>query len=78
MKSEDQILILKKNPNDICFDKKMANNGDKVFLLTTKFYKNANDTALLSSKKQNTEGEVDVNLEWKVMRKYNNTENSRQ
>ena len=76
VKSEGQILILERNPNNICFDEKMANNGGKLFLLSTKFYKNANDTALLDSKKKNPEGGVALHLEWKVIKKHNNTEDS--
>ena len=35
---EGETLILKKNSTKIHFDKKMANSGGELFLLTTKFY----------------------------------------
>ena len=63
---------MKKNPAKICFDKKMVNNSGKLFILTTNLYKNANTTALLASKKWNTEGKADINLEETVA---NNQEN---
>ena len=45
--SKDNTLILKKNPTDIRFDKKMANKAREGFLLTEMFYKSANNAALL-------------------------------
>ena len=61
--SEDEAPILEKNTTEISFDKKMANNGCEGFLPTTKFYKNANYTALLDPGKRKTEGKVDVQLD---------------
>ena len=46
--SEYETLILKKNSTDIHFGEKMANNRGEVFLLTTNFYKSANDSAFLA------------------------------
>ena len=44
----------------MCIYDKMANNGREGFLLTIKFYKNKNYTALLAAKKRNPEGKADV------------------
>ena len=57
---EGETLILKKNPTTICFENKLVNNGSKLFLLTTKFYKSSNDTALLDPDKHNPEGKESV------------------
>ena len=47
--SEGGALILKKKSPKIRFDKKVANDVGKGFLLSTKFYKIANNAALLAS-----------------------------
>ena len=44
--SEGETLILNKNSTNIRFDKKMANIGSERFILTTRFYKNANSDSL--------------------------------
>ena len=41
----------------------MANHSGEVFILTTKFYKIKNETALFSHKKRNPEGKASVHLE---------------
>ena len=63
MTSEGEAPILKKNPTEIRFDEKLVNNGGKGFLLTTKFYKIANNTALLSPKKWKLEGKAFLHTE---------------
>ena len=50
----------------------MANNGGKGFLLTTKFYKIANNDALLAPDKRKTEGKTTVNLEGTDVKKQEN------
>ena len=47
VKSESETLILKKIFTEIRFDKKMANKSGKGFILTTRFYKSANDATVL-------------------------------
>ena len=47
--SEDVTLILKKNSTNIRFDKKMVDNDDKGFLLTTRFYKKEDYSYLLQT-----------------------------
>ena len=58
---EGTTLILKKNSTKIRFDKEMANKSGKGFLLTIKFYKSTNNTALLPPEKRNIEGKASVN-----------------
>ena len=50
----------------------MANNGGEWFLLTTKFYKSSNDTALLASEKWDPEGKASVNSEGAAVKKQEN------
>ena len=45
MTSEFEALIIKRNPTEISFEKKLANDGDKGFLLTTNLYKITNNAA---------------------------------
>ena len=52
--SEGEALILKKNSTKIIFDEKTTNTGGKVFLLTTKIYKNPNNTTLLVPNRRKT------------------------
>ena len=47
VKSESETLILKKFFTEIRFDKKMANKYGKGFILTTRFYKSANNATVL-------------------------------
>ena len=54
---------LKKHSSNILLDNKMANNGSRGFLLITKFYKSANDAALLAPKKRNPECKSAVHKE---------------
>ena len=63
----------------------MANKPGKGILLTTKFYKSANDAALLDPDKRNKEGKADAHPERMAVNKQENTttknhvtENSRQ
>ena len=49
------------------------NNGDEGFLLTTKFYKSTNDTALLIPKKLNPEGKAAIEPEGVATNKQENT-----
>ena len=42
MKSKGENLIIKKKSTKICFDKKIANNNGKGFLMTIRFYKITN------------------------------------
>ena len=45
--SEGKKLLLKKFLTEIRFDEKMTYKAGQGFLLTTKFYKSANDAAIL-------------------------------
>ena len=47
--SEGEILIIKKNSTEICFDEKMENKSGRGFLPTTKFYKISNNNNNLAS-----------------------------
>ena len=58
--SKFEALIFKKNSTDVHIDEKIVNNGEKVFLLTTMFYKSANNAAILAPKEWNTEGKAYV------------------
>ena len=60
---EGGALILNKTSTEICFAKKMANNGCGGFHLTTKFYKSPNDAAIFVPKKQKTGEKSDVDPE---------------
>ena len=71
--SEGETLILKKNTADIHFDKKMENKAGKKFLLTTKFYKSANDAALLAPQKRKPEGKAAIQPEGTATKKQENT-----
>ena len=73
MNSEGDTLILRKTLTEIFFDEKMANNGDEGFLLTIKFYKSANDAALLVPVKRNPEGKEAVQLEGTAVKKQEQT-----
>ena len=44
--SEGETLILREKSTKIRLDEKMTNKAGKGFLLTTKFYKSANDATL--------------------------------
>ena len=70
---EYETLILKKKTTDICFDEKMANNCGEGFILTTKFYKSANDAAILTPNKQKLEGKAAVHLEGNTAKNQENT-----
>ena len=70
--SKGETLILKKKSTKICFDKKIANNGGKGFLLTTKFYKSANYAAILSPEKRKPEGKLAVHPEGTDVKKQEN------
>ena len=61
--SEGETLILRKNAPRIHFDKKIANTGSKIFLLTTKLYKNPNDAAILDTEENNLEGNKAMEIE---------------
>ena len=61
------------NSINICFDKKMANKSREVFLLTTKFYKITNNTALLAPEKWNPEGKESIHPEGKAIKNQENT-----
>ena len=67
--SEGESLILKKNPTDICVDKKMEKHGGKGFLLAIKFNRNTNNAALLVPEKRNPEGEASVHPEGMTVEK---------
>ena len=54
--SEGATLILKKFSTKIRFDKKMANNSGKGFLLNISFYKSANDIDFFSPRKGSRKG----------------------
>ena len=69
MTSEGEALILKKNSTKIRFDEKMENKSSKGFLLTTKFYKSANNAAILDPKKRKPEGKASVHTEGKAVKK---------
>ena len=47
----------------ILFDEKMVNNGNKGYLLTTKFYKRKTDDAILALKNRKLEGKEAVHPE---------------
>ena len=51
----------------------MANKPGKGILLTTKFYKSANDAALLDPDKRNKEGKADAHPERMAVNKQENT-----
>ena len=51
----------------------MANNGGKGFLLVAKFYKSANNVALLDPKKRNMERKASVHPEGTAINKQENT-----
>ena len=61
--SEGEALMIKKNLTKISLDKRMAKNGGKWFILTTKFYKSTNDAALLAPDNQNKKGKTAVEPE---------------
>ena len=65
MTLEDKALKLKKNSTEIRFDKRMANKSGEGFLLTTKFYKSVNDTAILAPEKRNRAGKASKMMEEK-------------
>ena len=46
--SEVQALIMTKHSTRIHFDREMANKSSEGFLITTKFYKGANDNNIFS------------------------------
>ena len=58
--SEGEALLLKKSSTEIRFDKKLTIKASEGFLLTTKFYKSAQETAFLSPKKRKPERKADV------------------
>ena len=60
MTSEVDTLILKRKPTNICFHKKMENHDGKGYLLTTNFYRGANDAALLVTNKRNMEEKASI------------------
>ena len=68
-RSEGEALILKRNSTKIRFDEKIANKSGEGFLLTTKFYKSANNTALLAPEKHNPEGKADIQPEGTTINK---------
>ena len=70
--SEGETLILK-GKTEICFDKKMENKSGEVFLLNTKFYKSADNAALLVFKKRNTEGKETIQPEGAAVKRQENT-----
>ena len=62
---ECKSLINREKSTEIRFDMKMANNGAKVFLLTTKFYKSANEADILARESRKPEGKAYVKTEGK-------------
>ena len=56
--SEGETLILRKNAPRIHFDKKIANTGSKIFLLTTKLYKNPNNPQSFGTQEVKATSEV--------------------
>ena len=77
MTLESESIIPKRNSDNICFDKKMANISGEGFLLTTKFYKSAHNADILSPDKRNPEGKSDVQPEGTGVKKQNNTTTKR-
>ena len=67
--SEDETLILKKKSTKIRFNKKMANKVGVGFLLTTKFYKSANNTNVLDPVKRKPEGKGSIQPEGTAIKK---------
>ena len=63
--SEGEALKLKRKSSKICFGKKMTNKSREGFLLTTKFYKSVNDTAILAPGKRNRAGKASKMMEEK-------------
>ena len=61
-----------KNSTEIIFDKEMANKPNKGFLLTAKFYKSADDPALLDPEKRKLKGTTSLHLEDTSIKKQNN------
>ena len=58
--SEFDTVILNRNSTRIGFDEKMANNGGKGFLLTTNFYKSANNNVILARKNRKPEWKASI------------------
>ena len=73
MTKEGESLILKKSSTEIRFDNKIANKYGKGLILTTKFYKSANDAALLTPEKQNPGGKAATQQEGTKINKKGNT-----
>ena len=67
-----EMQILKKVLAGICFDNKMASNGSKGFILTTKLYKIPKDAPLLVNNKQNLEGKAATETEGMEAQKNDN------
>ena len=68
-----QYTNLYEKTTEIRFDEKMANKSGEGFLLNTKFYKRANDAALLAPQKRNPEGKKATRLEGMYIKKKENT-----
>ena len=69
MTSEGETQILKKNSTKIRFYEKMANKAREIFLLTTNFYKSANNAPILVPENRNPEGEVAIQPEGTAVKK---------
>ena len=73
MTPESDTLIPRKNSIEIRFDGKMANKYGEGLLLTTKFYKIANNVDILDPGKQKPEGKGYIQPKGTSVKKQDNT-----